>query len=411
MNRPPLNSNRRRRGFTLVELLVVVVIIATLIALLIPAIAAAVRAARNASVQAEINTLVQALTDFKSKYGDVPPSRIILNEAGILPTGVYQPTPSGAFDPSGSTPTDITLSQLANRTQNAMRKFWPRAVFPVSGNYWYDFNGNGLNDGPTKFSILQGHECLVFFLGGIPLSANGQLSVIGFGKDPVNPFSNGIVGNAMYNANRNPPFYTFDTSRLVITNPSDGALVPLAEYPSGYNRSYAPGYIDSATGLQIGNPGYLDSLGVQGSQSFYAYFSTNNGSGYDPNDVNLQSAVDVDNTGTTHLSLQFCAPLTVPAQTAPQRTFSPVPNPYTTSSTVPSTSTSQSPTYINAQSFQIISPGADGAYGSGGFYAATSTGSAPELSAAQNSLSNSNDAGIRVLEWDNLTNFHNGKLQ
>lgn len=407
MNRPPLNLKSRRRGFTLIELLVVVIIIATLIALLIPAIAGAVRAARNASVQAEINQLAQALADFKSKYGDYPPSRVILNENGGIQTGLIAVN-SGAFDPTKSTATDITLTQLANRTQNAMRKFWPRAQFTLGSNIWgssgpwYDFNGNGFRDFNQSF-ILQGHECLVFFLGGIPLVTNNggsvQISVIGFGKDPVNPFTNGIVTNpstSMYSANRNNPFYQFDSSRLVVTNSS--------EYPTGYASAYGPTV----------NPGYLDSLATQGAQNFYAYFSTNNGSGYDPNDVNLQSTLDVDGSGV-NLALQFCAPLTIPTQAAPQRTFSPVPNPYTSTATVPTLNavppTNQSPTYINAQSFQIISAGNDGAYGTGGIYAATGTGNVPELSTGQNSVSNSTDGGIRVLERDNLTNFHNGKLE
>ena len=406
MNRPPLNLKSRRRGFTLIELLVVIIIIATLIALLIPAIASAVRAARNASVQAEINQIAQALADFKSKYGEYPPSRIILNENGGIQTGLLAVN-SGAFDPLKSTATDITLTQLANRTQNAMRKFWPRAQFTLGSNVWgptgawYDFNGNGSRDF-NQSVILQGHECLVFFLGGIPLVANNggnvQISVIGFGKDPVNPFTNGIVGNGMYSANRNNPFFQFDSSRLAVTDSS--------EYPTGYATAFGPTF----------NPGYFDSLPSQGSQNFYAYFSTNNGSGYDPNDVNLQSILDVDGSvPATHLALRFCAPLTVPVQIAtPQQTFSPVPNPYTTTSPIPSlgtTNTNQSPTFINAQSYQIISAGSDGAYGTGGIYAATSAGTSPELNPAQNSLSNTTDTGIRVLERDNLTNFHNGKLE
>ncbi len=387
MNRPLLKMNRRRRGFTLIELLVVVVIIATLIALLVPAIGAAVRAARNATVQAEINTIAQALEAFKSKYGDYPPSRIILNENGYIPGGAAPLIVNSGTMNS----VDITPSQLANRTQNAMRKFWPQATFSTSGAVWgpngpwYDFNGNGVRDF-TQSYILEGHECLVFFLGGIPLQANGQLSVIGFGKDPVNPFSNGIVGNGMYSANRNAPLYNFDGSRLAFTTGYTG------------NSSYVPA-----------NPGYLDSLGHQDSQSFYAYFSTNNGTGYDPNDINLASTNDVDSNSTA-LALTFCTPLGFSA-TSPVISISPVPNPYTTGLSVPNKASNQSPTYINAQSFQIISPGNDGAYGIGGMYAASSPGGSPELTVLQNGFSNSSDASVRNLEADNLTNFHSGKLQ
>ena len=47
---------RRRRGFTLVEMLIVITIIGILVALLVPVILGAVRTAKNAAVTAEIKT-------------------------------------------------------------------------------------------------------------------------------------------------------------------------------------------------------------------------------------------------------------------------------------------------------------------------------------------------------------------
>ncbi len=75
---------RGRAGFTLVELLVVIVVLAILVGLLLPVIAGAVRTAKNAATQAEINQLAQALANFKSTYGDYPPSRVYLSENGYL---------------------------------------------------------------------------------------------------------------------------------------------------------------------------------------------------------------------------------------------------------------------------------------------------------------------------------------
>ena len=65
------------------ELLVVILILAILIALLLPAINAALRTAKNAAVGGEINQLAQALASFKTKYGDYPPSRILLSRTAI----------------------------------------------------------------------------------------------------------------------------------------------------------------------------------------------------------------------------------------------------------------------------------------------------------------------------------------
>ena len=66
-------------------------------------------------------------------------------------------------------------------------------MFANNSPRWYDFNGNG-GTGPDPPYILQGHECLVFFLGGIPVHPDdhGSTCMTGFGKDPTNPFTNSI---------------------------------------------------------------------------------------------------------------------------------------------------------------------------------------------------------------------------
>ena len=62
----------------MIELLMVIIIIALLMALLLPAVNSAMRTARNAAVSSEIAQLAQALESFKAKYGDYPPSRVLL---------------------------------------------------------------------------------------------------------------------------------------------------------------------------------------------------------------------------------------------------------------------------------------------------------------------------------------------
>ncbi len=83
--RRPSGAGRRPRGFTLVELMVVMLVLAVLIALLLPALNGALRTSRNAAVGSEINQLAQALNAFKAKYGDYPPSRVYLPENGFFP--------------------------------------------------------------------------------------------------------------------------------------------------------------------------------------------------------------------------------------------------------------------------------------------------------------------------------------
>ena len=177
---PLSHSGRRttdegRKGFTLVELLVVIVVLAILAALLLPAINSAVKTAKNAAVSAEISQLAQALESFKSKYGAYPPSRVLLVESGNYSQYVSSNSSLNSIDSTSPVTGDITVGQLATRTITAFRQFWPRVQLSTSGNppnysqnhYWYDFNGDGHDNGSAGY-ILHGHECLVFFLGGSP---------------------------------------------------------------------------------------------------------------------------------------------------------------------------------------------------------------------------------------------------
>jgi general secretion pathway protein G len=375
MTRP--DAPRPRLGFTMVELLVVLAIIALLIALLIPAVQAAIRAARSAAVQAEINSLAQALASFKNQFGDYPPSRILLDEVGVMPIGNTSVVSPGAS-------ADVTFGQLAQRTVIAFRKFWPRVQLPanVAAVGFYDFNGNGKADStfaaPNPY-VIEGHEALVFFLGGIVNNpgGTGAIGMTGFAKNPVNPF-------ASTTANRNPPMYEFDNARIII---------------------------NAATGM----PGYLDSLnssGVSPPQNFYAYFSTN--------DVNFEGPLaptdkgwrwpgqnyfaETDGNGAA-IGVTFAVGFPIYSGTTQVAlTQSPSPNPYT--SALPSLATSA---YNQPQSFQIISAGLDGQFGMGGWYTPSATTGALPFEAAP--VGTSTDATVRQMERDNLTNFHNGRLE
>ena len=204
----------------------------------------------------------------------------------------------------------------------------------------------------------------------------------------------------MYSNNRQAPFFEFVANRLALD-------------PCNTTTPGIPGYLDSlGNATPTGNPG--DPI------NFYAYFSAYGNGGYDPNDVNFVE-YDISGTGPVsgtgpgpgiELAFHVAFPI-LPLNTPPTPALSPAPNPYTTTLTTPFTANGAylPATYLNPQSFQIISSGIDGLYGVGGQYAPDNTAEALPWDTSSPTPYNTADTSIRIRERDNVTNFHNGKLE
>jgi prepilin-type N-terminal cleavage/methylation domain-containing protein len=399
-----------RNAFTLVELLAVIVILALLVGLLLPAVMRAVGTARDAAVAAEINQMTQALAQFHTDHNIYPPSRIIVSEIGDYSTGA---TGAASLSPA-----------LATRSLTALRRIFPRmALTTIAGalpaipgrntvpagaqlvrNY-YDFNGNDKPD--LAPYLLEGPECLVLFLGGVPQPTQGGYSVSGFGKNPLNPFENATV-----QTNRMPPYMEFNAGRLV-------DLLPLA------------------VAVKNGVPEYRDSLGGPAGEpaGLYAYFSAYAGSGYDPDDTNFpEPSDDLAYPAIMGAFQTGNAATGKSAAGRPDLIASPAPNPYTNDAPIPtdpatgdvdmSPSTGRRPrAWQNPQTYQIISAGRDFLYGIGGQYSSQGTGgrlpllqggpyqgqsyTATVKITGQTQL----DPGVRQRERDNITNFTAGRME
>lgn len=212
-----------RRGFSMIELLVVIVIIAILMSLLMVGIQSARNTARITQAVAEIRNFEKAIADFKMKFGVEPPSYIVLYEAA-----------------AGWS----TNNQETRVSRALIREMWPSFNFAGS----YDINGDG---DAIDVLRLNGAECLAFFIGGLQQVSGTSVVPVGFSANPATPF----LG---YSGNRVGPFLeNMDSSRFVdldgdgireYLDPLPGQTNPIQYFSSYGGRGYQLLGLDNALG-------------------------------------------------------------------------------------------------------------------------------------------------------------------
>ncbi len=364
----------KRRGFTLVELLVVIVILTILIALLVPAVMQAVTTARTAATASEIRSLEAALADFRSVYTDYPPSRIVVAEDGDYSTSNLASIPNGEG------------TKLAPRTLTYLRKFWPRILLrtdgtkPTISHGWYDVNGDHVLNPPY---VMYGHECLALFLGGVPEQGGDAVGVSGMSTDPTNPFT----------SPQQPPV---------------GKQWPYS------NKRTTPKYSGRVAVTTNSKVAFIDQY-----KTYYAYFSAYNGVGYDPDDVNIPETDTMTSTSNALLAISAHNSATPSGNTTRQDIISsPSPNPYTNDPPIPVTSAGiynglelRRRIYYNDNTFQIVAAGADKLYGIGGQYSTTGPKTLPFYPANSVLTGQTLPVDVRFNEIDNVTNFAPGGLR
>ncbi len=258
----------------------------------------------------------------------------VSTEIGQLDNGIAKFKSVYGIEPPSSLHVPGLNGTWTASDRSKVRSIWPQfdfATSPPSGSNLGDANYLW-NGGLNNPTELHcnGAECLVFFLGGVENVTSTPPIVLGFSKEPRFPWSS--VGT-----NREGPFYEFDNGRF-----SD---------------------IDSDSLLE-----FLDPLPEQ--KTPYAYFSSQGRSyttlnGTTGASISAQDDFDIHGGVNNPLDLSRIY-LKTATPSVPQR----------------------------PDSFQIISPGIDGAYGVGGVYTDGS-----ELT------------GPRASEADNITNFSGGLLK
>lgn len=301
-------QNQPVRGFTLIELMVVIVIIALLLALLVPALGKARATATETKVISEIKGLESGIAAFKSKYGLEPPSQFVLY---LTSAGWTSDPASRALVRRIWPQFDFTMGSGSGVTYPA---FWDTIAVSVNGN---------------KALTMNSGECLLFFLGGVidtydSTNSNYQNQApVGFSKNPLYPFAPRST-----TLNREGPFFNgfSDVSRV---KDSDG---------NNINEWYDP---------------------IASQTSPYLYFSSYEGRGYVLNEL--------PNTGKAYLYLSdiYRASSSVPNTS---NGYLPPSSRTVDSNGNVVASGSQLLPAQNSQSCQIISPGFDGNFGQGGVF-------------------------------------------
>jgi len=231
------NSSGRPRGFTLVEILVVVAIIVILMAILIPVAMRAISQARNAAIAVELSQLKAAMDKYKEEHGDYPPS---MDWDPSFPATLIAQQQKW-WDSSNSRPSAYAYSSICER-------HFLRCYPKMNSSEKYKFYG-------LIAPILEQDEVLVFWLSMIA-------------NDPREPFKNFLINNNnnLYyaggldqnklNFNDFPGTYTrfvhfnFDTRRLQDVDDDDGDGIPgdgIPGYLSLYAKETTYMYFDSRT--------------------------------------------------------------------------------------------------------------------------------------------------------------------
>jgi prepilin-type N-terminal cleavage/methylation domain-containing protein len=214
----PAQRKPSAKGFTLVEMLVVIVIIGILAGMTAAVLGPARAAARRAVVTAELKQLDMALENYKSEYGEYPPSFVDINivaERGgdpivqqdardavarhlrkAFPRYIPGRQRSGWTDPNPDTRPDVTpFDKFANDVYYS----YGRTIDPAQ------------SDSSQPLKSFDAASSLVFWLGGLPETvpaAGGSWIPAGFNSDPQMPFKPG--------GPRTEPLFKFVPDRLVV---------------------------------------------------------------------------------------------------------------------------------------------------------------------------------------------------
>lgn len=225
--RSSLLAPRPSRGFTLVELLVVITIIAILASLLVVAAMAAMNRARFAKNKVEVDSLSDGMEKYKNEIsgGDFPPNAMV--------------------NPANGTMRTLTANANPQQVQNDMirhfKKVAPRMrgeealVTALAGGALANstiYNGPSLGTGTVLQGGLSPAEALVFWLNGF--SSDPKAPLTGSGGPVYDKANFGVNGGV----EGRTTFFPFEVTRLGPRDSNGNFAGRFIEFPGPNSVTY-----------------------------------------------------------------------------------------------------------------------------------------------------------------------------
>lgn len=171
----------KRKGFTLVEMLVVITIIGMLSALITGAVMGALRAAKRSRIKTELGQVAIAVEDYKTKYGEYPPD---LYETASTLRHMKKRWPRFVLSGNNANDQVEALREAVNNVYRSssrvtlLNNMGYKNVSSATTFMGRDLNVSGSPDGSIYLSAIP------FWLGGFP-NSDGKFA--GFSGDPEAP--------------------------------------------------------------------------------------------------------------------------------------------------------------------------------------------------------------------------------